>query len=115
MTVTAELDTLNPQFMYDAVRKVGTGRATDIGGQAWLIEFTARHADDRMDIQVHRPEGEIQRLSVSEDEFIFSDNKVRIKGVDGFEGFMHPVYLRKMRGFTRGNVPTPDVAGETLP
>lgn len=115
MVITAELDTLNPQFIYDAMRKVGTGRATDIDGNEWLIEFIERHQDDSMDVEVRKPDGNIQKLKVTEDDFVFSDNKVRIQGVEGFEGFMHPVYLRKMRGFTRGNVPTPDIAGPTLP
>lgn len=115
MAVTAALDPLNPQFIYDAIRKVGTGRARDIDDKEWLIEFTARDSDDRLSIRITRPDGEVQKLVVTEDEFIFSDNKVRIKGVDGFEGFMHPVYLRKMRGFTRGNIPTPDIAGPSLP
>ncbi len=115
MAVTAELDTLNPQFIYDAIRKVGTGRARDIDDKEWLIEFHERLDDDSMRIQVMHPEGHVQKLHITEDDFLFSDNKVRIKGVEGFVGFMHPVYLRKMRGFTRGNIPTPDVAGPTLP
>lgn len=115
MIVTAELDTLNPQFIYDAVRKVGTGRARDTNDKEWLIEFHGRRDDDSMDVQVILPDGKVQKLLVTEDDFVFTDNKVRIKGVDGFVGFMHPVYLRKMRGFTRGNVPTPDIAGSTLP
>ncbi|MGD9946530.1 MAG: hypothetical protein AB7L76_18100 [Burkholderiaceae bacterium] len=111
----ATLDPLNPQFMYDARRKVGTGRATDKDGGAWIIEFHGRDAEDRMTIRVAAPDGKLTELLVSEDDFAFSDNTVQIAGVPGLRGFMHPVYLKKMRGFTRGNVPTPDLAGSTLP
>jgi len=115
MIVTASLDALNPQFIYDAMRKVGTGRVTDPQGQSWLIEFVGRNDDDSMQIRVINPKEEVRELLVTEDDFLFSDNKVRINGVDDFVGFMHPVYLKKMRGFTRGNIPTPDIAGPTLP
>ncbi len=111
----ATLDPLNPQFMYDAIRKVGTGRATGTDGQTWLIEFHQRHADDSMSIVVASPNGAKQELVVSEDDFLFTDNTISIKGVPNLRAFMHPVYLKKMRGFTRGNVPTPDIAGPSLP
>lgn len=110
----ATLNPLAPDFMYDAMRKVGTARATDKLGNRWIIEFHERHDDDRMSIVVTGPEGS-QALIVSEDDFIFTDNTVRIVGVPQLIGFMHPVYVRKMRGFTRGNIPTPDIAGPTLP
>jgi hypothetical protein len=117
MNITASLDTLKPQFIYDARRKVGTGRAADRDGQPWLIEFFKRHDDDLMSIVVTGPgeNGAKHELTVAEEDFTFTDNTVRIAGVPQMLAFMHPVYLKKMRGFTRGNVPTPDIAGPTLP
>jgi hypothetical protein len=117
MTITASLDTMNPQFIYDAKRKVGTGFAVDKEGNQWLIEFHKRHDDDSMSLVVIGPgiEGPQHKVTVAEDDFTFTDNTVRIAGVPKLHGFMHPVYLKKMRGFTRGNVPTPDIAGSTLP
>jgi hypothetical protein len=111
----ATLDPLNPQFMYDAKRKVGTGRGKDGAGKEWIIEFLQRDDDDRMTVLVTGPGGIEKRAVVSEDDFTFSDNTVRLSAVPEMRVFMHPVYLRKMRGFTRGNVPTPDIAGESLP
>jgi hypothetical protein len=117
LTITASLDALNPQFTYDAKRKVGTGRAMDKEGNQWLIEFHKRHDDDRMSIVVigPGPDGAKRELTVAEEDFIFTENTVRIAGAPQMHGFMHPVYLKKMRGFTRGNIPTPDIAGSTLP
>ena len=113
--MSALLDTLNPQFIYDAVRKVGTGRGMDKSGKPWLIEFHKRHEDDRMSIVVQGPDGIKYDLVVTEQDFVFTDNTVSVAGVPQMRAFMHPVYLKKMRGFTRGNVPTPDIAGPTLP
>jgi hypothetical protein len=113
--MSALLDTLNPQFIYDAVRKVGTGRGVDKAGKAWMIEFHERHDDDRMSIVVQDADGTKHRLLVAEEDFTFSDNTVSVAGVPQMRVFMHPVYLKKMRGFTRGNVPTPDIAGRSLP
>jgi len=112
---SAVLDTLHPQFIYDAVRKVGTGLARDQAGKTWTIEFHARDEADRMSVAVLGPDGARRELTVTEEDFLFTDNTVGIRGVEGFRGFMHPVYLRKMRGFTRGNIPTPDIAGTSLP
>jgi hypothetical protein len=111
----ATLDPLNPQFIYDAIRKVGTGRATDKEGKNWLIEFHGRDDEDRMTVQVRSPDGTARELVVTEDDFLFTDNTVQLKGAPELKAFMHPVYLKKMRGFTRGNVPTPDIAGPSLP
>lgn len=113
--MNAMLDPLNPQFMYDARRKVGTGRGTDRQGNQWVLEFTARGDDDRMAVTVTDPQGGKHRVTVSEEDFVFSDNTVRLSAVPQMHIFMHPVYLKKMRGFTRGNVPTPDIAGSSLP
>lgn len=113
--MSALLDTLNPQFIYDAKRKVGTGRGTDQAGGQWKIEFHKRHDDDRMTIQVFAPDRPARELVVSEDDFLFTDNTVSLRGLPEMRVFMHPVYVKKMRGFTRGNVPTPDIAGPTLP
>jgi hypothetical protein len=113
--MNATLDPLNPQFMYDAKRKVGTGRGIDRQGSQWVLEFRERYDDDRMSVLVTGPNGEEHRVTVSEDDFVFTDNAVRLSAVPQMHVFMHPVYLKKMRGFTRGNVPTPDIAGPSLP
>jgi hypothetical protein len=113
--MNATLDPMNPQFIYDAIRKVGTGRATDKAGNEWVVEFRDRHDDDRMSIFIMGPNGYANALTVGEEDFVFTDNTFRVAGAPELVGFMHPVYLRKMRGFTRGNIPTPDIAGPSLP
>src|SRR5689334_3104271 len=111
----ATLDPLNPDFIYDAKRKVGTARGRDKAGRTWTLEFRERFDDDRMRVGVITPDGKEKEIVVTEDDFVFSDNTVRLAGAPELHVFMHPVYVKKMRGFTRGNVPTPDIAGPSLP
>lgn len=111
----ATLDPLNPQFIYDAKRKVGVAKATDKAGAAWSIEFRERYDDDRMRAALISQDGKEREFILSEEEFIFTDNTIRLTSAPEVTLFMHPVYLRKMRGFTRGNIPTPDIAGPSLP
>lgn len=111
----ATLDPLHPHFIYDAKRKVGTARGSDKQGKEWLLEFRERHDDDRMTVAVIDPQGEEHQVTVSEEDFTFTDNTVRLAALPQMRIFMHPVYVKKLRGFTRGNIPTPDIAGPSLP
>ena len=111
----ADQDLSHVDFIYDAIRKVGIARGTDIGDGRWMVEFVARHADDSMTVMVSPPGGDIQELKLDEDDFQFTDNTVTLNGVANATFFMNPVYIKKLRGFTRGNIPTPDIAGPTLP
>ena len=111
----ATLDPLNPQFIYDAKRKLGIAKGTDKAGTAWSVEFRERYDDDRMRAALIAPDGKEREFILSEDDFLFTDNTVRLAAAPEVTLFMHPVYVRKMRGFTRGNIPTPDIAGTSLP
>ena len=113
--MTSADDLSHVDFIYDAIRKVGVAQGTDAGDGHWTLEFVARHADDSMTVVVSPPGAEKQELAVSEDDFQFTDNTVTLNGVAGATFFMNPIYVKKLRGFTRGNIPTPDIAGPTLP
>ena len=113
--MNATLDPLNPHFIYDARRKLGIARGTDKAGQAWILEFRERFEDDRMRVAVTAPDGQEREIVLAEEDFVFSDNAVHVPALAEFRVFMHPVYIKKMRGFTRGNIPTPDIAGPSLP
>jgi len=108
------LDPLNPDFIYDAVRKVGTARAMDKAGGKWVLEFLDRLDDDSMAIELTGP-GLSKKMIVQEQDFHFTDNTFTLKPLPALQAFMHPVYVKKMRGFVRGNIPTPDIAGSSLP
>ena len=105
----------SPEFMYDALRKVGVARGTDAAGRAWTLEFRARHDDDSMTVVVREPSGKERTLTVTDEDFVFGDGRVSLRPVPETMLTMEPLYMKKLRGFTRGNIPTPDVPGPSLP
>ena len=103
------------QFIYDALRKVAVARGTDAAGQAWTLEFRARHDDDSMTVVVREPGGQERTLTVTDDDFVFGDGRVTLRPLPETILTMPPLYMKKLRGFTRGNIPTPDIPGPSLP
>ena len=103
------------QFMYDALRKVAVAHGTAADGQAWILEIRSRHADDSMTVVLRDPKGGERTLTLTDADFIFGESNVSLKPVPGIALQMAPLYMKKLRGFTRGNIPTPDIAGPSLP
>jgi hypothetical protein len=104
-----------PEFTYDAVRKVAVARGVDDDGRAWTLELQERHDDDSMRVVVQPPDGAARPLTVTEDDFTFGEGLVSLRAAPPVRFRMQPLYLKKLRGFTRGNIPTPDVPGPSLP
>jgi hypothetical protein len=103
------------EFIYDALRKIGVARAAASDGASWTIEFHERHPDDSMTVALVAPDGATRRATVTEDDFGFGEDTVTLRALPGITLRMSPIYVKKLRGFTRGNIPTPDVAGPSLP
>ena len=103
------------EFIYDALRKVAVARGTDGAGQAWTLEFRARHDDDSMTVVVREPSGKERTLTLTDDDFVFGDGRVCLRPMPDSSLTMQPLYMKKLRGFTRGNIPTPDIPGPSLP
>ena len=103
------------EFIYDAIRKVAVARGTDGAGQPWTLEFRARHDDDSMTVVVREPGGKERTLTVTDEDFVFGDGRVSLRPVPDTTLTMQPLYMKKLRGFTRGNIPTPDIPGPSLP
>lgn len=100
-------------FIYDARRKVATLRGTvRTTGERLVLELVERRDDDS---HTARLAGGAE-FHLREDDVSFTDSTIHVRTPDGdVEFYVDPVYVRKFKAFTRGNVPTPDVAGETLP
>jgi len=105
----------SPEFIYDALRKVAVVRGTSRDGAAWTIEFLERNEDDSMEVVVHEPSGGTRKLTVTESDFVFARDAVTVRCLPAVELCIHPIYMAKLRGFTRGNIPTPDIPGPSLP
>jgi hypothetical protein len=104
--------TTERQFMYDALRKIATARGATADGKEWTLEFHARHDDDSMTVIMRDPNGAERTLMLIDADFTFGEGSVSVAGVTLS---MTPLYMKKLRGFTRGNIPTPDIAGPSLP
>ena len=100
------------QFIYDALRKVAVAHGIAADGQTWVIEIRSRHDDDSMTVVLRDPTGRERTLTLTDADFSFGDGSVSVAGTTLS---MTPLYMKKLRGFTRGNIPTPDIAGPSLP
>ncbi len=99
-------------FIYDALRKVAVAHGTAADGQTWMLEIRSRHDDDSMTVVLRDPKGRERTLTLTDADFAFGDDSVSVAGTSLS---MAPLYMKKLRGFTRGNIPTPDIAGPSLP
>lgn len=101
-------------FIYDASVGVGVVRGGDRTGRVrHHLEIVERTEEDAHVIVV-RTDGESGlRFTVTEDDVEYTDTTIRVR-VPVLEFHVGPVYVRKVKAFLRGNVPTPDIAGETL-
>lgn len=104
-----------PEFVYDAARKIAIARGAGADGRTWTLEFRDRYDDDSMAVVVRDPSGATRQLRVSEDDFTFGEGTVGLRPAPDVELRMPPLYVKKLRGFTRGNIPTPDIPGPSLP
>jgi hypothetical protein len=100
------------QFIYDALRKVAVAHGTAADGQTWVLEIRGRHDDDSMTAALRNPNGSERTLTLTDADFVFGEASVSVAGITLS---MTPLYMKKLRGFTRGNIPTPDIAGPSLP
>jgi hypothetical protein len=100
------------EFIYDALRKVAVAHGTAADGQTWILEIRSRHDDDSMTVVLRDPKGGERTLTLTDAEFVFGESRVTVAGATLS---MAPLYMKKLRGFTRGNIPTPDLAGPSLP
>jgi hypothetical protein len=103
------------EFIYDALRKVAVARGIDADGQPWILELRDRADDDSMTVVLCGPGGSERTLTLTDADFIFGDDRVSLRPVPRTTLRMEPLYMKKLRGFTRGNIPTPDIPGPSLP
>jgi len=68
-----------------------------------------------MTVVVREPGGQDRKLTLTDDDFVFGDGRVTVRPLPETILTMQPLYMKKLRGFTRGNIPTPDIPGPSLP
>ena len=103
------------EFIYDALRKVAVARGAGADGQPWTLELHSRQDDDSMTVVLRAPSGKERTLTLTDDDFVFGEGSVSLRTVPAITLQMQPLYMEKLRGFTRGSIPTPDIPGPSLP
>lgn len=112
--VTTEKDLSTVPFIYDARNKVGVLRGPAGDGEL-VVRLVERHEDDSHTAVISTEEAEGFSFNLREEDVSFSEDGRVILQLPQVELRVDPVYCRKFKSFTRGNYPTPDVAGKTLP
>jgi len=101
-------------FIYDAAQKKAIlwGKTED-GAEA-QIELIRRNEDDSHDAVLLVGKKEISRFVLREDEVEYVEGGLRLNA-PSMQILVDDVSAAKFRGFTKGNVPTPDIPSDSLP
>lgn len=101
-------------FIYDAAQKKAIlwGK-TDSGLEAQL-ELIRRNDDDSHDAVLMVGQKEKSPFVLREDEVEYLHGKIHLKE-PAITIVVDAVSAAKFRGFTKGNIPTPDIPSDSLP
>lgn len=113
MTVQTDFSTI--PFIYDARDKVAVLRGPAEDGNEIVVRLVERHDDDSHTAIISTDGAQGLIFHLCEDNVSFDDDGRVILRLPQVELHVDPVYCRKFKSFTRGNYPTPDVAGKSLP
>jgi hypothetical protein len=101
-------------FIYDAAQKKAVLWGKTENGAEARLELVHRNDDDSHDAVLLIGNRETGRFVLREDDVEYLEDGFRLKQppvkilVDG-------VSTAKFRGFTKGNIPTPDIPSDSLP
>ena len=103
-----------PGFIYDAKQKkaVLSGKTED--GSEVEVELIHRNDDDSHEAFLKVGDKEKVRFVLREEDVEYLQDKIRLKQ-PSVSILVDSVSAAKFRGFTMGNIPTPDIPGDSLP
>ncbi|MBI3058671.1 MAG: hypothetical protein HYY81_05095 [Deltaproteobacteria bacterium] len=101
-------------FIYDAVQKKAILWGKTESGAEVQLELVHRNDDDSHDALLMVGKKEKTKFVLREDEVEYRDGGFQLKQ-PSVRIVVDNVSAAKFRGFTKGNVPTPDIPSETLP
>jgi hypothetical protein len=101
-------------FIYDAAQKKAIlwGKTED--GLEVQLELLRRNNDDSHDALLLVGEKEKSKFVLQEDEVTYFNGEIQLKQVS-VKIIVDDISAAKFRGFTKGNVPTPDIPSDSLP
>jgi hypothetical protein len=101
-------------FIYDAAQKKAILWGKTENGADARLELLRRNDDDSHDALLMVGNKENHEFVLREDEVEYLNGGIRLKQVS-VKILVDDVSAAKFRGFTKGNIPTPDIPSDSLP
>jgi len=101
-------------FIYDAVQKKAVLWGKTETGAEVQLELIHRNDDDSHDALLMIGKNEKARFVLREEEVEYLHAGIQLKQ-PSVKIVVDNVSAAKFRGFTKGNIPTPDIPGDSLP
>jgi hypothetical protein len=101
-------------FIYDAAQKKAILWGKTENGAKAQLELLRRNDDDSHDAVLLVGNKETSRFVLREDDVEYIEDGFRLKQL-AVKILVDGVSAAKFRGFTKGNIPTPDVPSDSLP
>lgn len=101
-------------FIYDAVQKKAILWGKTETGLEVQLELIHRNDDDSHDVVLMIGEKEKSKFILREDDVEYLHGGIQLKQ-PSVKIVVDNVSAAKFRGFTKGNIPTPDIPSDSLP
>jgi hypothetical protein len=101
-------------FIYDAAQKKAILWGKTGNGIEVQLELLRRNDDDSHDALLMVGKKEKSRFVLREDEVEYLHDEIQLKQ-PSVKIVVDAVSAAKFRGFTKGNIPTPDIPSDSLP
>lgn len=101
-------------FIYDAAQKKAILWGKTENGAEAQLELLRRNDDDSHDAVLLVGNKENSRFVLREDDVEYLKGGIRLKQ-PSVKILVDDVSAAKFRGFTKGNIPTPDIPSDSLP
>jgi hypothetical protein len=110
----ALLGEFGANFIYDAKQKKAVLAGSDDDGKELTLELIRRNDDDSHDAILKVAGNETARFVLREDDVLYLPDGIQLER-PAIRMIVDRVAMEKFRGFTKGNIPTPDVPADSLP
>jgi len=101
-------------FIYDAAQKKAILWGKTDSGVEVQLELVCRNDDDSHDAVLAVGKQENRKFVLREDEVEYFNDGIQLKQ-PAVKIVVDDVSAAKFRGFTKGNIPTPDIPSDSLP
>jgi|GEM_PF-2093219 hypothetical protein len=110
----AEREQFGADFIYDAKQKKAILWGKTENGAEAQLELIRRNEDDSHDAVLIVGNKENDKFVLREEDVEYLNDGFRLKQL-AVKILVDQVSAAKFRGFTKGNIPTPDIPSDSLP